>query len=111
MSSLTEARQIYQELQRVDKLVDRVSTRASDANRILSATMRLADELGLPRNIEQAMRQIMRLIAMARTLQASIVALQTAMIPGAGPLATIAALVGVGASIMSMQMELEVPRY
>jgi len=111
LSSLEEARRLNDELERTKRNLASIKAEASEVNQLFYRTSDLLRRLGLPQNVDKAISEVMRMIALARTLQTSITALQVAMLPGAGPLGVAAALIGLGATFLSLSMELECPRY
>jgi hypothetical protein len=62
---------------------------------VLMRTFSLMRRAGLPENVEQAIMKLQRLITTIRMVQQALLLVQAAMIPGAGIVAQVMAVVGV----------------
>jgi len=92
------------------ELSDTIS-KLDEFTRLTYGVLGLLNRLGLPEDVEKSIRTIMRFIAAVNMLRASMLALETALVPGAGWLKASLALVSFVGSSMALAMELEAPRY
>jgi len=75
--------------------VEQAVSEVRQVEAVLMRTFSLMRRAGLPENVEQAVMKLQRLIMTVRMAQQALMLIQTAMIPGAGLIAQIMAIVGV----------------
>jgi len=112
-SSLAEARQLYETLEKsveltrkLEQQTQRTSPKLSQAISLAYGLLSIFKRMGLPDDVEAGISRVMRLISVLNMLRTSMIALEAA----SGPIGWALAAIGAVGTVLAFQEELEMQR-